>query len=301
MKFYQNISIDTRSYIIMKKRCVATANIVLLSLLLSSFGIIIISYFPLANTQPETQTLPVLLIHGYNSGPEVWNEWLPELEKEGIKAKAVHFPIDDDCGSSESHAQQLDIIVQRFKIETGADKINVVAHSKGGLDTRVYLSNELSNDDIANLIMIGTPNLGSPLATASLAVAAGSLTINPMMYPYLRAFFCLPALQDLVPGSPATEAEINENTQYFTIAGDWTPSFYYNFFYPFSDSDCPQPSWLPLQRWASDFLIFGGDDGIVPLWSAASQQFENIGVTDNCHTNLFEIDEYAIVKEILLP
>jgi hypothetical protein len=39
-------------------------------------------------------------------GPEVWNKWLPELGKEGIKAKAVHFPIDDDCDSSESHAQQ---------------------------------------------------------------------------------------------------------------------------------------------------------------------------------------------------
>ena len=155
------------------------------------------------------------MIHGYKSGPEVWNKWLPELEKEGIKAKAVHFPIDDDCGSSAP--QQLDTIVQRFKIETGVDKINVVAHSKGGLDTRAYLSNDLSNDDIANLIMIGTPNLGSPLATASLAFAAGSLTISPMMYPYLRAFFCLPALLDLVPDSPATEAEINENTQYYTI------------------------------------------------------------------------------------
>jgi pimeloyl-ACP methyl ester carboxylesterase len=151
--------------------------------------------------------------------------------KRGNQGQSSPFPIDDDCGSSESHAQQLDTIVQRFKIETGADKINVVTHSKGGLDTRAYLSNDLSNDDIANLIMIGTPNLGSPLATASLAFAAGSLTISPMMYPYLRAFFCLPALQDLVPDSPATEAEINENTQYYTIAGDWTPSPYYNFFY----------------------------------------------------------------------
>jgi hypothetical protein len=44
---------------------------------------------------------------------------------------------------------------------------------KEELDTRVYLSNDLSNDDIANLIMIGTPNLGSPLETASLAFAAG--------------------------------------------------------------------------------------------------------------------------------
>lgn len=62
-------------------------------------------------------------------GPEVWNKWLPGLGKEGIKAKAVHFPIDDDCGSSGSHAQQLDTIVPRFKIETGADKINVIAYT----------------------------------------------------------------------------------------------------------------------------------------------------------------------------
>ena len=38
-----------------------------------------------------------------------------------------------------------------------------------------------------------------------------------------------------------------------------------------------------------------------PLSSAASEQFDNIGVTNDCHTNLFEIDEeYEIVKEKLL-
>ena len=36
----------------------------------------------------------VLLIHGYKSGPEVWNKWLPELEKEGIKVNEV-FPVEN--------------------------------------------------------------------------------------------------------------------------------------------------------------------------------------------------------------
>ena len=54
-------------------------------------------------------------------------------------------------------------------------------------------------------------------------------------------------------------------------------------------------------RGDGDFIIGEEDDGIVPLSSAAPQQFENISVTNNCYTNLFEIsEEYEIVKERLL-
>jgi triacylglycerol esterase/lipase EstA (alpha/beta hydrolase family) len=86
------------------------------------------------------------------------------LENDGITASAVEFSLDDACGSAEEHASELNQIVEDFKAETGAERINIVAHSKGGLDARVYLANNLSNKDIANLIMIGTPNAGSPLA-----------------------------------------------------------------------------------------------------------------------------------------
>jgi hypothetical protein len=60
---------------------------------------------------------------------------------------------------------------------------------------------------------------------------------------------------------------------------------------PSFDSNFAQLSWLPIQRWAGDFIIGGDDDGIVPLSSAAPQQFEFIGVTNNCHMNLFQIYE----------
>jgi triacylglycerol esterase/lipase EstA (alpha/beta hydrolase family) len=42
-------------------------------------------------------------------------------------------------------------------------KINIVGHSKGGLDARVFLD-MTDTKDVANLIMIGTPNTGSPAA-----------------------------------------------------------------------------------------------------------------------------------------
>ena len=51
--------------------------------------------------------------------------------------------------------------------------------------------------------MIGTPNAGDPLA-------------NPFIDP------CTPAASDLVIGAADTMAPRNINTQYYTIAGDWT-------------------------------------------------------------------------------
>jgi pimeloyl-ACP methyl ester carboxylesterase len=273
-----------------------TAIAILAILLLT---VIATSSFPLANGQPE-KPLPVLLIHGYASDASVWKTWKQLLSNDDIIFRAVTFVDDprtfvneDKCGTAVDHASELNQIVKDFKRDTGSEKINIVAHSKGGLDARVYLANDLSNNDVENLIMIGTPNLGSPLAV-------GSLTVSPMVYPYLVNFICSPAVYDLIPGSAATQEVKNENTRYYTIAGSWIPDPYINFIYPPFDNDCSKLLWLPLQRWANIFLFWGADDGIVPIWSSAPQGFVNIGITDNCHTNLFSEEEYKKAQEVLL-
>ena len=129
--------------------------ILLLTVIPSSF------LFSTANGQ---QRLPVLLVHGYLNDKSVWNDWIEDLRAAGIFAEAVKFSGNDKCGSAADHAEQLRSIVERFKIRAHSDTINIVAHSKGGLDARVYLANNPSIDDVANLIMIGTPNAGSPRA-----------------------------------------------------------------------------------------------------------------------------------------
>jgi pimeloyl-ACP methyl ester carboxylesterase len=283
----------------MKVKCTAIAILAILLL-----TVIATSSFPLANGQQPEKPLPVLLIHGYASDASVWETWKQLLRNDNITFRAVTFADDpgttlvneDKCGTAVDHASELNQIVEDFKSDTGSEKINIVAHSKGGLDARVYLANDLSNNDVENLIMIGTPNLGSPLAI-------GSLTVPPMVYPYLINFICAPAVYDLIPGSAATQEVKNENTRYYTIAGDWIPDPYINFIYPFFDTDCSSLPWLPLQRWANIVLFWWeADDGIVPIWSSAprGQGFVNIGVTDNCHTNLFSEEEYKEAQEVLL-
>jgi hypothetical protein len=126
------------------------------------------------------------------------------LKKDGIQFFTITFTDSDDkCGSAEQHAKELEKRVQDVKQQSGAQKINIVGHSKGGLDARVFLD-ITDTMDVANLIMIGTPNAGSPAAETNDA--------------------CAPAIFDLRPGANATKAVMNPNTKYYTITGDWLPA-----------------------------------------------------------------------------
>jgi uncharacterized alpha/beta hydrolase family protein len=222
------------------------------------------------NTNPVTTSpLPVLLIHGYMEDATVWNKWVDLLKKDGISAYPITFKESDDkCGSAAEHAKELSNIIGQIKKETGQNKVNIVAHSKGGLDVRVYLAN--NTKDVANLVMIGTPNAGSPLAES---IEVGT-----------------PAVYDLRPGAAATEVKMNPNTKYYTIAGDWNPqleNYQLLTFFSFEQSGF---SSLPIPN-----------DGMVSVSSVESQDyFINLGHSTNCHSNLLSDYEYELAKDLIL-
>jgi triacylglycerol lipase len=255
----------------------------IVSLLYSVTGQSVLGQITLRHQDP----LPVLLIHGYLEDKSVWARYEQLLQNDNIMFFPVTFhalspsgPCDglvkmtcDQCGSANQHAQELVQWVQLAKRVTGADKVNIVGHSKGGLDARVYLGNNLSNRDIANLIMIGTPNGGSPFA--------GPLTdpTDP----------CTPAVSDIRVGADDTLAHRNNNTQYYTIAGDWNPSIICD-----STSDA-----------AGFFFYFPqANDGIVPVWSVESEPYFNhldqSNHPHNCHQDLMGDQEYQMTRDVLL-
>jgi pimeloyl-ACP methyl ester carboxylesterase len=236
------------------------------------------------NAQTVHKPLPVLLIHGYDSGASVWNDWMSFLDGDHIPYKVVTFPggeNNDWCGSAKDHAKELIKIVNKFKSDTGSPKINIVAHSKGGLDARVYLANNLSNTNIANLIMIGTPNKGTIIADE-----------------HVQGNSCTPAIFDFTTNSPILNVTKNPNTNYDTIAGIWQPVFN-----PFS---------VDLSGNCIDFSLFypimvnghnqmgGQDDGLVPIGSAEPPQFHALGETHKCHTNLLDENAYNLAFPILI-
>ena len=103
---------------------------------------------------------PVMLVHGWNSNPRTWNRiWTGYLTDRDFLVNPITVePYDIIENNSRLIAPEVDWM----KNEYGVDKINVVAHSKGGLDSRYYLKD--NNDAAKNLIMIAPPNGGSKVA-----------------------------------------------------------------------------------------------------------------------------------------
>jgi triacylglycerol lipase len=160
----------------------------------------------------SNKALPVILVHGYNDGSWVFSDWQKLLRNDGIPFCTVTFHHSNDpCGSATDHAKELGNIVAQVKNMTGQKQVNIVGYSKGGLDARVYLAESTGTHDVANLIMIGTPNAGAPLTSPNDS--------------------CKPAALDFIDHASATKAAPNPHTRYYTIAGDWNPTL---------SSNCPQ-------------------------------------------------------------
>jgi pimeloyl-ACP methyl ester carboxylesterase len=252
-----------------------TTAIIVVTIAVAPIIIGIISLFYSANGQPiATRPLPVILVHGYFEDASIWSRWQQLLQNDTVQVFPVTFQqSNDECGSANEHARELSQIVQEVKSMTGQDQVNIVGHSKGGLDARVYLANNMDRRDVANLIMIGTPNAGSPLADIP-----GSDS-------------CYPAINDIKTGAEDTLAGRNSNTQYYTIAGDWTPLGMY---------DCIQ------DEGGYYYYFYHGlqpNDGIVPVSSVESQSqpyFIHLRHSPDCHQNLLGDMEYQLARNVLL-
>ena len=115
--------------------------------------------------QSNQGNLPVLLVHGWSSNSQDWDPWANLLQQDGLRFYPITFEeSDDSCGSSKDHANELGKKIEQIKQETGKDQVNIVGYSKGGLDARAYLA-QSGTDEVSNLIMIGTPNAGTPAGT----------------------------------------------------------------------------------------------------------------------------------------
>ena len=86
---------------------------------------------------------PIILAHGIAAKQlriiNAFGKIGEELEKEGY---SVFVADTDGFGSIEHNAEQLKSYINRILILTGAEKVNIIAHSKGGLDSK-YMITEL--------------------------------------------------------------------------------------------------------------------------------------------------------------
>lgn len=104
---------------------------------------------------------PILLVHGvFFRDFKYLNYWgrIPgELEKNGA---VVYYGNHQSADSVEGSAKELAQRIRQITEETGCEKLNIIAHSKGGLDCRYALSELGIADKVSSLTTVNTPHRG---------------------------------------------------------------------------------------------------------------------------------------------
>ena len=104
---------------------------------------------------------PILLVHGvFFRDFKYLNYWgrIPrELKRNGAQ---VFYGQQQSAASVEDSGRELADRIRAIMEETGCEKVNIIAHSKGGLDARAAISHEGMAPYVATLITINTPHRG---------------------------------------------------------------------------------------------------------------------------------------------
>lgn len=129
---------------------------------------------------------PLVLVHGLWSNWQAWETWqnilttshsydwkafpVGEKPEHGKMNTGGAFLSTDKTNSIGENSWELEKYIEYAQKDRNAWHVDLVAHSMGGLISRYYISQVMKNNSedgrprVSHLIMLGTPNLGSPCA-----------------------------------------------------------------------------------------------------------------------------------------
>lgn len=135
---------------------------------------------------PQKYNNPIVLVHGWHGGSSTFDEMKKELSKEGFlvyNPNLYTFTTQEYLGdeftymvhdSIKKHAERLKSQINSIP---GGNKVDIVAHSMGGLVARYYIKYLDGDRHVNKLIMLGTPNHGADLASLAPTLSGWSPSI----------------------------------------------------------------------------------------------------------------------------
>lgn len=157
-----------------------------------------------------------------------WRQFLDSLGKAGYQKDKDYFIAfydwrktndwtDSDPGAALPAKKYLTEAIDKAKTANpGVSKVNIIAHSLGGLVARSYVESPNYRDDVNKAFLIGSPNAGStfayytweggevppnwePVQKAALAIMIKMLSINFLEEPYQMIHNHIKSIKDLLP------------------------------------------------------------------------------------------------------
>lgn len=107
---------------------------------------------------------PILMLHGVGFRDHKLFSYWGRVPKELVRNGAViYYGHQEGWGVTEENALVIRDKIMQMLEENHCDKVNIIAHSKGGIDARYAIGALGMGDKVASLTTVCTPHHGSPL------------------------------------------------------------------------------------------------------------------------------------------
>ncbi len=116
----------------------------------------------------EEERVPILLVPGWSDDASSFDLMRERFYDAGWPADRVTaLDFGNPVGSNQEHAEEVARAVERLRAATGAGRVDLVAHSMGGLSARHYLAFGGGGDKVRRTVFLGTPHRGTVAAILS--------------------------------------------------------------------------------------------------------------------------------------
>lgn len=232
---------------------------------------------------------PVVLVHGLAAKTFPFlNSFgsIPRFLRE--KGLRVFVPNHDGVGTITGNARQLQAEIEAICQTEGCEKVNLIAHSKGGLDARYMISTLSMGSKVASLTTLSTPHHGSRLSAMLLRFP--KWIIHPLSF-FINGFFRL--FGDQNPDILSAARELTDTAmEHFNICVPNDPAVYYQSYASHASKENAFLAYLPYQ--ISRYCEQDATDGLV---SVSSSRWGNYQGQIKGHPNHIQMIALTLSKK----
>lgn len=118
---------------------------------------------------------PVLLIPGYGADVDALDPLVAGLRLSGREA-VIFEPTGGGTGDLRVQARRLSTLAEQTLERAGADSVDIVGYSAGGVVARLFVRDEGGASVVRRVLTLGSPHHGTEVATLAAEVAGGCPT-----------------------------------------------------------------------------------------------------------------------------
>lgn len=138
---------------------------------------------------------PVVFVHGYGGKKSQWDSMMRDFQNNGYPAGSLYtFSYNSLTESNRTSADRLRNYVDWVRSRHGGQRVNIVAHSNGGLVARWYRTHLGGDQAVRRFVSIGTPHAGTSWAYGCVSPACFEMRYNSTFLQQLNGRGCDRAL-----------------------------------------------------------------------------------------------------------